>query len=433
MADGQLASRYPEHVHTCLERRRQMLARARADLLTWTNRASQETEAVLQGWVRFYPEHTQEADAASGPLAGVPVGVKDVIDVAGMPTRAGSRTRDDTAPSTRDAEVVARLRGLGARICGKTATTEFAYLDPCAATNPFNPAHTPGGSSSGSAALVGAGVVPLALGTQTAGSVCRPAAWCGTYAFKPSTGRTPRAGVEPFAPSFDTVGVFGLDLPLVIQAALATIDEARSVRCASRLPSVVWLKDAYFEDLSRDCRAQRDRALALLRVAGCRVRAIDTGLDYEYLRGVHRSVMQYEAFASHGSLLDTHAGHIGAHWKGLLQTGAGLSSADAVAALQTLAAARDRIETAVDEHDLVLIPPVRTAAPAGIGSTGDAGLIIPWTYAGNPLTVLPVGLSDAGLPLAVMLAGRRGSDHAAAQDALTVSTILHGGGMVIDV
>lgn len=406
-----------------------MLERAPGELLAWADKARTETEAVLHGWVTF---DARAASAASGPLAGIPVGVKDVIDVAGMPTRAGSRSREAATPCARDAEVVARLRAQGALICGKTATTEFAYLDPCAATNPFHPAHTPGGSSSGSAAVVGAGVVPLALGTQTAGSVCRPAAWCGTYAFKPSTRRTPLAGVEPFAPSFDTVGVFGLDLALTLRAALTMIDEDAAVERGTRLPSVVWLEDDYFTDLSPDCKAHLERALALLRAAGCSVRAVHTGLDFEHLRNVHRSVMQFEAYAHHGRLLDTHPERIGPHWKGALQAGSRLGAGQAAQALQTLAAARERIEAVVGDADLVLGSPVRTEAPAGIGSTGDAGLIIPWTYAGTPLTVLPTGLTAAGMPLALMLAGRRGQDRAAAQHALTVSAILRDGGMTID-
>lgn len=407
-----------------------MLAQRPGQLMAWAVDAHAETEAALRGWARFDAQARPEASV--GPLAGVPVGVKDVIDVAGMATRAGSRSRDTAPPAERDAEVVARLRAQGAVICGKTATTEFAYLDPSMATNPFNPAHTPGGSSSGSAAVVGAGVVPLALGTQTAGSVCRPAAWCGTYAFKPSTGGTPGAGVEPFAPSFDTVGVFGLDLPQVTQAALAIIGEAGSVECSARMPSIAWLEDDYFTDVSPDCRSQLDRALALLRAAGSPVRAVRTGLDFEDLRNVHRSVMQFEAHAHHGGLLQTQGERIGPHWRGALEAGARRDARDAAAALELLAQARARIEAAVGDADLVIGPPVRTVAPAGIGGTGDAGLIIPWTYAGTPMAVLPTGLSPAGMPLAVMLMGRRGRDRRAMADALTVSAALRDGGMMID-
>jgi len=409
-----------------------MLERLPAELMPWTIAARTETDVVLRGWVVFDEQAAVAVGAENGLLAGIPIGVKDVIDVAGMPTRAGSRTRDDAAPVAHDAEVVARLRALGAVMCGKTATTEFAYLDPSAATNPFNSAYTPGGSSSGSAAVVGAGVVPVALGTQTAGSVCRPAAWCGTYAFKPSTGRTPRAGVEPFAPSFDTVGVFGLDLALTIQVALATIGEAGAVGPTRRMPSIAWLKDAYFADISADCKKQLERALALLKAAGCRVRAVEVGLDFEHLRNVHRSVMQFEAYAHHGTLLGSHAERLGEHWKGALEAGARVTAGQASEALRTLAAARNRLQAAVGDSDLVLGSPVRTEALVGIRSTGDAGLIIPWTYSGTPLVVLPTGLSRTGMPLALMLAGRRGQDRRAAEDALAVSAVLREGGMEVD-
>lgn len=435
MGGGRLAEPFSEHVRACLDRRRQLRERPAGEWAAWALAAHAATEADLHGWVGFDQQALAAPPPSPGPLAGIPVAVKDVIDVAGLPTRAGSRSRADAAPAAHDAEVVRRLREQGAVICGKTATTEFAYLDPSAATNPFNPAHTPGGSSSGSAAVVGAGVVPLALGTQTAGSVCRPAAWCGAYAFKPSTGRTPLRGVEPFAPTFDTVGVFGLDLPLVVRAALATLGEAGPPPAGPEDNgplSIAWLEDTYFTDISADCRAQVDRALALLRAAGYRVRAARTGLDFEHLRNLHRSVMQFEAHAHHGHLLDTRAELLGPQWRGALQAGAAIGAAQAAAARQALDAARQRIETAVGDADLALGSPVRTEAPAGIGSTGDAGLIIPWTYAGVPLAVLPTGLTAAGLPLAVMLAGRRGQDSKAARDALAVSRILRDGGLAID-
>src|SRR5215475_8281447 len=144
-----------------------------------------------------------------GPLHGIPVGIKDNIDVAGITTLANSKLRADSPPATADADIVAALRLAGAVILGKTHTTEFAYLDPSPARNPHNIAHTPGGSSSGSAAAVGAGAVPLALGTQTVGSVNRPAAYCGIGAFKPSTQSTCTNGMTALAPAFDTVGFYG--------------------------------------------------------------------------------------------------------------------------------------------------------------------------------------------------------------------------------
>ena len=177
----------------------------------------------------------QEAEAGRirSPLHGIPVAVKDVLDVAGLPTRAGSPTRADIAPSTIDAQVVAQLRAAGAIILGKAHTTEFAYFDgPPPTRNPHNLAHTPGGSSGGPAAVVAAGMVPLSLGTQTAGSVSRPAAYCGIAAFKPSTRAWSSFGVVPFAPSFDTVGVFGYR----VSDALAAARAGRRVLVADRPP-----------------------------------------------------------------------------------------------------------------------------------------------------------------------------------------------------
>lgn len=432
MGDGQLADSYSPNVQACLARRRQILNLPSSDLLAWASHAKEQTEAQLHGWAAYEPPEALHG-GSRGAFAGIPIGVKDVIDVAGMATRAGSRSRDSALPRQRDAEVVTRLRDQGALVCGKTATTEFAYLDPSHATNPFNPAHTPGGSSSGSAAVVGAGVVPLALGTQTAGSVCRPAAWCGTYAFKPSTGRTPGVGVEPFAPSFDTVGVFGLDLQLVVDAALTIIGVQIGVSVShGMLPSIAVLEDPYFTDISPECKEQLDLTLNVLKAAGCRVTKARAGLDFEHLRNVHRLIMQFEAFSHHRSLLENGMDRIGPHWKGALEAGAKISATTAEEARQQLVIASKRLAESVGDADIVLGPPVRTTAPAGIGSTGDAGLIIPWTYAGNPLVVFPTGLSTAGLPMAVMLAGRRGQDTEAALHALTISAILRDEGMVID-
>ena len=177
------------------------------------------TDPAVQAW-RYVAYDSARAEANlldreakagcfRGPLHGIPVGIKDIIDVLGMTTLANSKVRANSTPATANAEIVAALRLAGAVILGKTHTTEFAYFDPSPARNPHNIAHTPGGSSSGSAAAVGAGAVPLAIGTQTVASVNRPAAYCGVAAFKPSTQSTCTHGIAPLAPAFDTVGFFG--------------------------------------------------------------------------------------------------------------------------------------------------------------------------------------------------------------------------------
>ena len=202
-------------------------------------------EGRVQGW-RIVDRDGAMAQAAKlrkelatgtpGLLYGIPVAIKDIIDVAGFPTRAGSRTRDHIAPSGGDATIVARLRAAGAVIVGKAHTTEFAYFDgPPPTRNPHDLARTPGGSSGGPAAVVASGMVPLSIGSQTAGSVNRPAAYCGIAAFKPSTLAWPTFGVVPFAPSFDTVGVFGYRTTDATAAARALMPAVSAAAIAVRI------------------------------------------------------------------------------------------------------------------------------------------------------------------------------------------------------
>ncbi len=217
----------------------------RSRLLRHRSAASMRSRKKVQGWCLLDRDGAlaqarllqQEAEAGRirSPLHGIPVAIKDVLDVAGLPTRAGSKTRAGVTPSTIDAEVVTRLRVAGAVILGKAHTTEFAYFDgPPPTRNPHNTAHTPGGSSAGPAALVAAGMVPLSLGTQTAGSVSRPAAYCGIAAFKPSTRAWSSFGLVPFAPSFDTIGVFGHRLSDVVAAARVLMPAYLRNRAAAR-------------------------------------------------------------------------------------------------------------------------------------------------------------------------------------------------------
>jgi Asp-tRNA(Asn)/Glu-tRNA(Gln) amidotransferase A subunit family amidase len=422
-------------VSECLARRKQVLTLPRAELLEWAVHAAAQTEPSLHAWVTFAP---QACSAAPEPsiFQGIPFGVKDVIDVAGMVTGAGSRSRADAVPCQRDADAVATLRAHGACVAGKTVTTEFAYLDPGPTTNPFDWRHTPGGSSSGSAAAVGAGVVPLAFGTQTAGSVCRPAAYCGAYAFKPTTGSTAPAGVVPFAPSFDTIGIFGLDLELVSNAAMLLTGKSprdfgsEAMECGS--PRIGYLDDAYFTDISPACQDQVTRALQLLSQAGFPVRPVRLGLEFEELRSVHRTIMQHEAFLHHGALLASQPDRIGPNWKGALEAGSAITAQHAMTMHARLALARATIADAMRDIDILLLPPIRTEAPEGIASTGDAGLIVPWTYAAAPLVVMPTGLSASGLPLAVMIAGKAGQDEATALAAACISAVLKKGGLSID-
>lgn len=422
-----MADTMNRHVLACLQRRRQLLDAAPDEWMGLARRAFTQTEPVLKAWVQFDPTGAR----------GIPVGVKDVIDVQGFPTRAGSISRQQASASLKDSSVVSRLRALGIEPVGKTVTTEFAYLDAGATTNPFSVLHTPGGSSSGSAAAVGAGVVPLALGTQTAGSVCRPAAYCGTYAFKPSTGATPLQGVEPFAPTFDTIGVFGLDFGLVAKAA-AAISSPAGKPASTPSPSmerkalaIGYLEDEYYLDISDECRDAMQAALDALRAAGHDMVPLHLGWQFELLRAEHRAVMHREAWEHHGDLLHSPQG-LGRHWLAALENGKSLAPERVASARQSLASAREAALRMLAQVDVMLLPPARSTAPEGVGATGDAGLIVPWTFIGSPLAVIPSGLTSSGLPVAVMVAGKPGLDADAILASGRIANVLVDAGQSID-
>jgi aspartyl-tRNA(Asn)/glutamyl-tRNA(Gln) amidotransferase subunit A len=413
--------------------------------------ASKAGNTALRAWTTLLDsEPAAPAPPAAGdsvsmsthgfPDAGVraPFGVKDVIDVAGFPTRAGSRALEHAPICRQDALAVSRLRAMGLVPIGKTVTTEFAYVDPAETGNPFDHRRTPGGSSSGSAAAVGAGQVPLALGTQTAGSVCRPAAFCGTYAFKPSTGRTPAEGLTPFAPSFDTIGTMGLRLDWTIAAALTILgDDIAAGRSLVPSPTASPLRigicsDSYFTAIAQGAQAELDRGASILAEAGHSIHPIRIGLEFPTLRIVHRRIMQHEAHRAHGALLSSRPDLLGPAWRGALIEGSRIADLDYRADLLLIAQARRTILEAIDSVDCVLLPPAYDEAPEGLSTTGDAGLIIPWTYARTPLMVLPTGLSPRGLPLAVMVAGKPDDDRGAAAMGLAIAGLLEANGMSID-
>lgn len=357
-------------------------------------------------------------------LEGVVVGVKDVIDVAGMPTRFGSRAFAEAGAAECDAEIVARLRAAGAILLGKTRTTEFAYTDPTVTDNPAMPGHTPGGSSSGSAAAVAAGMADLCLGTQTVGSVCRPAAFCGVPAFKPSTGSTPLAGISALSPLFDTVGYIARDMQLAVAGWTAGRTPANAaaplsppVASANPARRIARLDDGFFAETDPDVRAALESATELMRKDGSEIVHITTGVDHAALREDHRLVMFHDAACENAALL-SRPELLGPNWRRALETGRTISRAEREAALDRLRDARARLCDAAAAVDALLVPPARTTAPAGHGSTGDAALIVSWTVMGGPIAVLPCAAAQNGAPTAVMLTTLPGQDSALAALAL---------------
>jgi Asp-tRNA(Asn)/Glu-tRNA(Gln) amidotransferase A subunit family amidase len=371
-----------------------------------------ETVAVWEPNIHAFveivaPDAVHEID---GPLNRLTVGVKDIIDVAGFPTRNGSKACKDAPPAPKDAPVVAALRNAGARIMGKTTTTEFAFTDPTACRNPFDLNRTPGGSSSGSGAAVAAGLVDIALGTQTAGSLCRPAAYCGVVGFKPSYGVLPNEGVTPLAPSFDSLGI--------IAGSVGLVHEAFAVMCPAVTTTPELADPKLVHGLwNTHISAAADTLVALHHAASlCASLGMGAGetvlnAPVDLIVTAHRCVMNYEAAMAHGEMLSDRRGNmLQPKFLAGLRAGAAISSDEAAQAAAYLKRARDAFWDALDNVDVVLTLPVPDGAPFIDGTTGYQGWLTPWTVFGGPLICLPWGLDTLGRPRSVMLAAKPGQD-----------------------
>jgi aspartyl-tRNA(Asn)/glutamyl-tRNA(Gln) amidotransferase subunit A len=374
-------------------------------------------DAALQAWVHVDEsgalavagerESEVRAGRVRGPLHGLPVGVKDIFHVAGMPTRAGARPFAHSQP-VEDAVSVARLRAAGAIVLGKTATTEFAYRDPAPTRNPWNPSHTPGGSSAGSGAAVAARMVPVALGTQTVGSVLRPAAYCGVVGFKGTHGLVPADGVIPLAWSLDHVGVLArsvLDTALVLGVLVGRTLEVQ-MPTAPRLGLVPELLDRASPEVAAQLR---DLAHRLAR-AGAVVVEVKLPPSFADIHATGLIVQEAEAAAYHAPQFALHAAEYGETIQALIRQGQAHSAVAYVDANRARLCFRADVLALLRAHDALLTPTAPTPAPAGLGSTGDPSLCAPWSYAGLPAVSLPTGLAASGLPHAVQIVAATGED-----------------------
>ena len=364
-----------------------------------------------------------EAGHVRGPLHGIPVAVKDVIDVAGLPTRAGSATRADMPPSTIDAHIVMQLRTAGTIILGKAHTTEFAYFDgPPPTRNPHDLAHTPGGSSAGPAAVVAAGMVPLSLGTQTAGSVNRPAAYCGIAAFKPSTRAWSSFGLVPFAPSFDTVGVFGHRVGDAVAAARVLMPAyLRNHRRRPSPPSIGLVDDPILSAASAAVADTLRQAEQKLKGAGVSVKQCASPVPFADIIGWHKTIIEYEVARAYPRL--EHVAEVSAGLREAVARGRVIADQSYVDACRALDAARDRFDAATAEFEALIFPAAPDEAPAGM-KTGDPRFITPFTALGGPIVSIPVGTGARGLPLGLMLIGAPGRDAAIADMAGEIAGII---------
>jgi aspartyl-tRNA(Asn)/glutamyl-tRNA(Gln) amidotransferase subunit A len=381
-------------------------------------------ERKVQGWCLIERETAiaqaellhEEASSGRlrGPLHGIPVAVKDVIDVAGWPTRAGSPTRANIAPSAIDAPVVVQLRATGAIVLGKAHTTEFAYFDgPPPTRNPHDLARTPGGSSSGPAAVVAAGMVPLSLGTQTAGSINRPAGYCGIAAFKPSSGSWPSFGIVPFAPSFDTAGVFGYRVADATAAVRALMPPflRRHVGAPKPVSELLIgiIDDRILDAASAAVSEALKSAVEKLAASGARALKCRSPVSFGNITGWHKVIIEYELARAHADLQTAADSEVTPALREALERGRHIDDREYGAAWRALAAAAEQFWAATHEMDVLIFPAAPDVAPRGT-RTGDPRFVIPFTALGGPIVSVPVGFDRDRMPLGLMLTAAPGTD-----------------------
>lgn len=385
------------------------------------------TDGLVHAWTTLDRDRAREAAIASdqraghgerrSALDGVPIGIKDLIDTAGLRTTYGSPLFADHVPA-QDAHVVARLRAAGAVVVGKTVTTEFATFDPPPTRNPWNLAHTPGGSSSGSAAAVAVGMLPAAVGSQTGGSTIRPASYCGVVGYLPSPDWVGRTGVYPCSWSLDRVGLFGTTVPdvsLLLDGCVGR-DQAdpisRAVRRrpeAPRPPRTVAVLASLLAQATPPMRRAVESVARLLADAGARVEFVTTD-ELELAHAAHLTIMRAEIASAHADLYAAHAEAYGPHISALIETGRRVGAIDYVRALRYRSRFRHEHTERMGRFDALLAPAAVGEAEASLDTIGSPVMNLLATFAGLPALGVPAALAESGLPLGVQLIGRPDRD-----------------------
>lgn len=401
-----------------------------------------ELDGDIDAWAYYDPSQALDAARRSGmpavraasrlPLGGTPIAIKDIIDTADMPTEIGSPIFKGRRPE-RDAFVVERLKQLGAVVMGKTMTTEFAWSFPGKTRNPHNKNHTPGGSSSGSAAAVAAGFVPAALGTQTMGSVIRPAAFCGVVGYKPSYGLISRRGIHPFANTLDHVGVFtrsvedaGFLAHLLMgydaddSSCLSTGGFVPGVFSIPNLPeqprlalvrSPAW---PLVEEAQKNCLYENAETL---RRAGAQVDEIALPRLFDEALPAAQTIMRCEAALIFGPLREQHPDKVSANIDDVVKTGQAFSAHDYLKALSIRMTLRAALREVLLDYDAIITPPAPGEAPEGLSGTGNPAFCAIWSLLGVPAITIPVTTGPNGLPLGLQIVG----DYLADQRLLRVA------------
>ncbi|SFU35061.1 amidase [Halomonas korlensis] len=389
------------------------LATGEAEPLDWWQTCRERIaarEPEVQAWEFLGPEVEQVP--AEGALRGVPVGIKDIIDTCDMPTAWGTGGYLKSDGALVDAAVVTLLQQQGALMMGKTVSTEFAYFTPGKTRNPHDISRTPGGSSSGSAAAVADGMAPLALGTQTAGSIIRPASYCGIYGFKPTFGTVSMAGIKPFAPSLDTLGWFARHIEDIC-TTYSTLTRAPAIEALPDLSGIrVGVRSLPGDEtLSADVIQALRQAHERFEQAGASVFALPLDIRFDALVEHQKVVLAYEAAQSLASEYQRHAHQMGPTLVELIQQGQALTYARYREGQIATAELRQVLSRSFEEEvDVVLAASAPGVAPRGLDATGDPLFCRAWTLLGVPCLNLPIGQGEQGLPVGVQLIGDRYGD-----------------------
>ena len=372
-------------------------------------------DPVVRAWVHLDADQALaqarriDTTSLAPQLRGVPVGVKDVFDTFDMPSRYGSPIYADYRPRT-DAAVVALLRGMGGLVLGKTVTTEFATFTPNVTTNPHNPAHTPGGSSSGSAAAVAAGMVPVAFGTQTIGSVIRPAAYCGVVGYKPSFGLLPRTGVKAISDCLDTVGCFTRSVADAAFFVGALARRPLAIGAGNHAPRIGLCLTAQWPHAQAETQALFAGLGARLSGAGADVRDYVMPTLYDGINAAQDIIAAVEMAAC---LADEHRRFphlMSERLRARLDEGVAIPANDYDAAMTLARQGRQALAEAMAGFDVLVVPSAMGEAPKGLGATGDPVFNRTWSLLHTPCVQVPLTSGPNGLPLGVQVVGRIGDD-----------------------
>ncbi|MDZ4780974.1 MAG: amidase [Planctomycetia bacterium] len=390
-------------------------------------------EPAIHAWVKVDERGARQAAQAlgdelergqsRGPLHGIPIGIKDIFDVAGWPTKAGSSLRAQHV-AAEDATVVARLRAGGAILLGKTVTTEYACFDPSVTHNPWNPAHTPGGSSAGSAASVALGMCLAAVGSQTGGSITRPASYCGVAGIKPTFGLLDLGGVVPVSFHLDHAGAMARSVSdlaaMLLVMSTPTAEEGvphdaphvnyLAAGEGARMPRLGVIEPFFLERCDDTVKAGFRQAIDNLRQGGVHIVAVAPPTSFADLLPLHRKIMAVEAAAYHRAAFEANRPAYGKQIAGLIDEGLRMPAYEYAMAIRHLEWYREHAWDDLPEIDALVTPATTTPAPARLDTTGDPQFNSPWSYAGLPTVSIPCGLSREGLPIALQLIGPKLSE-----------------------